>query len=339
MPASERGLAMVMPGPGEALRVEERRVVSPGAGEVLVRVHAVSLNYHDLVNLAGRIEGPWPRVPMTDGAGEVVAVGPGVAGVAPGERVVSTFYPAWLDGPPTREGKREVPGDLSDGWLQQYQVVHAATVVSAPPHLSDLEAATLPCAATTAWSALRSGGVRPGDVVVAQGTGGVSLWALQLAKAQGATVILTSSSDAKLRIGGDLGADHLINYRTTPEWEREVRAVTGGRGADLVVDVGGPGTLGRSVRCVRTGGMVAIVGVLGGVGMAEIPVSVAMTRNVRLEGITVGSVRDHRELCRAVAAAGLHPHISHRFGWEELAVAVRVMQANEHVGKVALTVP
>ena len=190
-----------------------------------------------------------------------------------------------------------------------------------------------------AWSALEAGSVGPGDVVVAQGTGGVSLFALQLAKARGATVILTSSSDEKLELGRRLGADHLVNHRTTPDWEREVRALTNRRGADLVVDVGGQNTLGRSVRATRMGGSVAIVGVLGGFGNAEVPVSTAMTQNIHLVGITVGSVHAHAELAAAVATAGFRPHISHRLGWHELPEAMRVMQAGEHVGKITVEVP
>jgi NADPH:quinone reductase-like Zn-dependent oxidoreductase len=297
------------------------------------------MNYHDLVNLMGLINGPWPRVPMTDGAGEIVAVGPDVEGFAPGDRVISAFHPRWLDGRPTPSAKRDTPGDRSDGWLQQFKAVSGASLIAAPTHLSDVEAATLTCAGTTAWSALEEAGVGAGDVVVAQGTGGVSLFVLQLAKARGATVILTSSSDDKLDVGRSLGADHLVNYRTTPEWDREVRSVTDGRGADLVVDIGGSDTLGRSVGAVRMDGTVAIVGGLGGFGNAEIPVSTAMVQNVHLVGITVGSVRAHRDMCRAITESGLRPYISHQLAWDRLPDAMRIMQANEHIGKIAVVIP
>jgi len=330
---------MVMDGPGRALRLDTRPIPEPGPGEALVRVRASSMNYHDLVNLMGLINGPWPRVPMTDGAGEIVAVGPGVEGLAVGDRVISSFHPRWRDGRPTPSGKRETPGDRSDGWLQQYRLEAADSLIPTPGHLSDAEAGTLTCAGTTAWSALEEGGVGAGDVVVTQGTGGVSLFALQLARARGATVILTSSSDEKLAVGRSLGADHLINYRTTPDWDREVRAITEGRGADLVVDIGGADTLARSVRAARMDGTVAIVGVLGGFGDAPIPVSTAMLQNVHLVGITVGSVRAHRDLCQAVAQAGCTPHVSHHFAWDDIPEAVRVMQANEHIGKIAVTIP
>jgi NADPH:quinone reductase-like Zn-dependent oxidoreductase len=331
--------AMVMAGPGELPRPEERAVPEPAPGQALVRLRASSMNYHDLVNLLGLIKGPWPRVPMTDGCGEVAAIGDGVRGLAVGDRVIVAFHPLWLDGPPTPAAKRECPGDTGDGCLQQYLCVAANALIKVPAHLTDLEAATLPCAGVTAWSALRSGGVQPGDVVVAMGTGGVSLFVVQLAKANGATVVLTSSSDDKLTIGKSLGADHLINYRRDPEWYTSVRELTNGRGADLVVDVGGPDTLGKAVLATRMGGYVAIVGVLSGVGAAEVPVSYAMTRNIRLEGITVGSVADHAALCRAMSASALRPHISHTLAWDQMDEAMRVLQANEHVGKIAITIP
>jgi NADPH:quinone reductase-like Zn-dependent oxidoreductase len=300
-------------------------------------VRASSLNYHDLVNLLGLIPGPWPRVPMTDGAGEVVAVGAGVTGVAVGARVFSAFHPSWLDGRLTRAKLSITPGDTEDGWLQQYRSFPADALIPVPDHLSFTEAGTLTCAGTTAWSALV--GVRSGDVVVTQGTGGVSLFALQLAKARGATVILTSSSDDKLEIGRLLGADHLVNYRTNPEWEHVVRDLTGGEGADLVLDLGGELTLPRSVSAARADGSVAIIGVLSGFGSAALPVGDAMVRQIHLFGVSVGSVEAHRGLARTIAAVGLKPHISHTFDWTELAEARRVQNANEHVGKIAITIP
>jgi NADPH:quinone reductase-like Zn-dependent oxidoreductase len=330
--------AMVMAGPGEAPVAEQRPVPEPGPGEAVVRVRASSMNFHDLVNLMGVINGPWPRVPMTDGAGEVVAVGDGVTTVAVGDRVFGAFHPDWIDGRLTRARGHATPGDTEDGWLQQHRAFPAAALVPTPDHLSDAEAATLVCAGTTAWSALRGAHVRAGDVVVTQGTGGVSLFVVQLAKAQGATVVLTSSSDEKLEVGRTLGADHLVNYVTDPDWEKAVRKITGGDGADLVVDLGGQHTLGRSVRACRSDGSVAIVGVLSGFGNADFPISDAMTRQIHLFGVAVGSVGAHRELSRAVAATGLRPHISHTLHWSELAEAQRVQKANEHIGKIALTI-
>jgi NADPH:quinone reductase-like Zn-dependent oxidoreductase len=332
-------LARVMPGPGEPLAGEERPVPEPGRREAVVRVAASSLNYHDMVNLMGLIKGPWPRVPMTDGAGAVVAVGDEVRGLAVGDRVIGAFHPGWADGPPTPEAKRMTPGDTCDGWLQQHVRADAGALVPAPPHLSDVEAATLPCAGTTAWSALEVGGVGPGDVVVAQGTGGVSMYAVQLAAALGATVIVTSSSDAKLEVARSLGATHGINYRTTPDWQVEVRRLTDGRGADVVLDVGGQDTLGRSVKATRMGGTVAVIGVLSGFGAAEIPVADTMLNNIHLVGITVGSVAAHAALCAAVTEHSIRPHVSHVFDWDDLSEAVRVMQAGEHTGKIGVTIP
>ena len=317
----------------------ERPVDEPGPGQVLVKVNASSLNFHDHINLMGLLPGPWPRVPMSDGAGEVVAVGPGVDGLHVGDRVMGAFHPGWLDGPPTPEAKRELPGDTEDGWLQQYRVADVTGLVRTPDYLSDVEAATIPCAGVTAWSALAEANIGEGDVVVTQGTGGVSLFAVQLARALGATVILTSSSDDKLKIGSDLGATHLINYRTTPQWDTEVKRLTAGRGADLIVELGGPATLAQSVHSARAGGTVAVIGVLSGFEMAPISVAEVMLNNLRVIGITVGSVRAHAELCELMSKAAIKPHISHVFDWERLDEALGVMRAGEHVGKIALTVP
>jgi NADPH:quinone reductase-like Zn-dependent oxidoreductase len=339
MSIPDRQQAMVMNGPGTAVQAVERPVDRPGSGQVLVKVKASSLNFHDNVNLMGLIPGPLPRVPMSDGAGEVVAVGPGVDELRVGQRVMGAFHPGWLDGPPTPQAKRELPGDSGDGWLQQYRVADASGLVRTPDHLSDTEAATIPCAAVTAWSALVEANIGDGGVVVAQGTGGVSLFAVQLGRALGATVILTSSSDDKLKVGSGLGATHLINYRTTPDWATEVKRLTGARGADLIVELGGPATLAHSIRSVRMGGTVAVIGVLSGFEMAPTPIPELMLNNLRVIGITVGSVRAHREACELISGAGITPHISHVFDWEELDEALRVMRAGEHIGKIALTIP
>lgn len=339
MSIPEQQRAIVMTGPGAPVETVRRPVGEPGQGQVLVKVNASSLNFHDNINLMGLLPGPWPRVPMSDGAGQVAAVGPGVDEFRTGDRVMGAFTPAWLDGPPTPESKREVPGDTEDGWLQQYRVADVTGLVRTPDHLSDVEAATIPCAGVTAWSALTEAGIGQGDVVVTQGTGGVSLFTVQLARALGATVILTSSSDAKLEIGSSLGATHLINYRSVPQWDVEVKRLTDGRGADLIVELGGPATVAQSVHSARVGGTVAVIGVLSGFDTAPISVAELMINNLRLIGITVGSVRAHREMCEFVAGAGIKPHISHVFDWEKLDEALAVMRAGEHVGKIALTIP
>ncbi|WP_083746218.1 zinc-dependent alcohol dehydrogenase family protein [Mycobacterium numidiamassiliense] len=338
MSIPDRQQAFVMSGPGAHLEKLETAVDPPGPGQVLVKVNASSLNFHDNVNLMGLLPGPWPRVPMSDGAGEVVALGPDVDELHVGQRVMGAFHPGWLDGPPTPEAKRELPGDSEDGWLQQYRVAAASGLVPTPDHLTDAEAATLPCAAVTAWSALQEANIGDGDVVVTQGTGGVSLFTVQLARALGATVILTSSSDDKLKIGSGLGATHLINYRTTPQWDAEVKRLTGGRGADLIVELGGPATLAQSVHAARPGGTVAVIGVLSGFDSAPLSVAEVMLNNLRIIGITVGSVRAHRDLCALMSRAGIKPHISHVFDWEKIDEAVEVMRAGAHVGKIALTI-
>ncbi|MFI5507813.1 NAD(P)-dependent alcohol dehydrogenase [Mycobacterium sp. NPDC051804] len=329
---------MVMMSQGAEPVPEERPVGTPREGEVLVKVNASSVNFHDTVNLAGLIWGPWPRIPMTDGAGVIVAVGPDVTALAVGDRVMGAFHPGWLDGPPTPEAKAEVPGDSVDGWFQQYRIAKVSGLVASPAHLSDIEAATLPCAGVTAWNALLEASIGDGDVVVTQGTGGVSLFAVQFARALGATVILTSSSDEKLEIGSRLGAMHLINYRSNPEWDAEVKRITDGRGADLVVDLGGPETLAKSVRASRMGGTVAVIGVLTGFDVAPIPVADLMLNNIRVIGITVGSVLSFAALCELIERDGIRPHISHEFDWNDLGEAVRVLQAGEHVGKIALKI-
>lgn len=330
--------AIVMTGPAAPLEVMERPVAEPAPGQVLVKVAASSLNFHDHVNLMGLLPGPWPRVPMSDGAGEVVAVGPGAEGLRVGDRVMGAFHPGWLDGPPTPEAKRELPGDSEDGWLQQYRVAAVTGLVRTPDYLSDVEAATIPCAGVTAWSALAEANIVEGDVVVAQGTGGVSLFAVQFAHALGATVILTSSSDDKLKIGSDLGATHLINYRATPQWDAEVKRLTAGRGADLIIEVGGPATMAQSLHSARVGGTVAVIGVLSGIDTVPISVAEVMLNNLRLVGITVGSVRAHRELCERMSKVRIKPHVSHVFDWQKLDEALGVMRAGEHVGKIAITI-
>jgi NADPH:quinone reductase-like Zn-dependent oxidoreductase len=330
-------VAMVMAGPGAPLEAVERSVPEPGPTEAIVRVHASSLNYHDMVNLMGFISGPWPRVPMTDGAGEVVAIGKAVDGISVGDRVFGAFHPEWLDGPPTLQAK-STPGDSGDGWLRQHVAFEASALILVPEHLSDVEAASLPCAGTTAWSSLRAGSIGPGDVVVTLGTGGVSAFAVQLAVALGATVIVTSSSDEKLQAFRTLGAGHCINYVTHPDWDVEVKRITHGRGADLVLDTGGEGTLGRSVKAARMAGTIAVVGVLSGFGNAEIPVSVTMLNNLHLVGITVGSVAAHRELADIVAEHGIRPLMDRVIDWEAVGEGVQVMQGGGHVGKIGIAI-
>lgn len=328
-------------GPGvEGIAPATRDLPHVGPGQALLRMGGSCLNYHDAVVVWGLIPGlEYPRIPLSDGSGTVLEVGAGVSRVAVGDVVAPSFYPSWLSGPPTIRSKQPIPGEGVDGCCADHMVVDAETLVRAPSHLNAAETAMLPCAAVTAWTAVvTDGGVREGQTVVVEGTGGVSLFALQFAKAHGARVILTSSSDEKLERGRALGADEGINYREHPKWSSEVLRLTGGRGADIVVDVGGEGSLGQGVLATKMTGHVAIVGVLGGFGNAEVPVTVAMTRNIKMQGVTVGSRDDFDAMCRFLEAKKIHPVVSDTFPMQELGAAVSHLEQGRHFGKVAISI-
>lgn len=322
----------------EHLKSEERPEPSPGPGQVLVRMRAASLNYRDLLTVTGLYnpKQPLPLVPCSDGAGDVVAVGPGVKAVAPGDRVMTCFFQGHPSGALTRDKAKTTLGGPLDGVLQERMVLAEQGVVRAPEHLSHVEAATLPCAALTAWTALRSGDVKPGDTVLAQGTGGVSIFALQLARLMGARVIVTSSSDAKLARARELGAWETINYRTTPRWGARARELTGGRGVDHVVEVGGAETLGQSLEAVRPGGQVSVIGILSGVSTQLALTSILMS-SVRIQGILVGHREALEELARAVAQHALRPVVDRVFPWTEAGAALEHLRSGAHLGKVGLS--
>jgi len=309
---------------------------APGAGEILVRLRASSLNYHDyLVAARGLAEDR--RVPMSDGAGEVLAVGQGVSEFAVGDRVVSTFFPTWIDGPGRLDDMASVPGDGVDGYARELAVMPAAGFTRAPAGYSHAEAATLTCAGVTAWRALvPHGPVSPGQTVLVMGTGGVSIIALQLAKAMGASVIATSSSDEKLERLKALGADHVVNYRTTEAWGRKVFELSDG-GVDHVVEVGGPGTLGQSMEATRVHGHVALIGVLTGF-QGPVNTGLLMTRQIRLQGVIVGSRRDQLDLVRAVEANAIKPVIDRNYPLEALAEAFRHQESGRHFGKICVDI-
>jgi len=311
----------------------------PGPGQVLVRMRAASLNYRDLVVIKGGY-GPrqtLPRIPVSDGAGEVAAVGAGVRRVKVGDRVVGCFAPAWLEGPLTQDKMDSSLGCYVDGVLAEYTLFSEESVLPVPTHLSFEEAATLPCAALTAWNALFvADHVQPGSTVLVQGTGGVSLFALQFARTAGARVIVTSSSDQKLARARELGASGGINYKTTPDWEKEVRRQTDGRGADHIVEVGGAGTFNRSLGCVRMGGMISMIGVLAGAS-AEVRTTLILFRAARIQGIFVGSRAMFEEMNLAISASGLHPVVDRAFPFSEAPAALRHLGSGSHFGKVALT--
>ncbi|MFO0876903.1 MAG: NAD(P)-dependent alcohol dehydrogenase [Gemmataceae bacterium] len=321
----------------EALRSVDRPEPKPGPGEVLLRVRACSLNYRDLLVVKG-VYNPrlnLPRIPCSDASAEVVECGSGVTRVRVGQRVMGLFMPGWLDGDLTDAKSKIALGGSVDGLLAEYTVLSEQSVVPVPEHLSDEEASTLPCAAVTAWNGLlEAGRVRPGDTVLVQGTGGVSLFALQFARLAGARVIATSSSEEKLARVQALGASNGINYRTTPEWGESVRHLTHGRGVDHVVEVGGAGTLAQSLRAVRTGGHLALIGVLSGYGQFN-PLPILM-KGVRVCGIYVGSREMFESMCRAIHLHQVRPVIDRVFSFREAVAAFRHMESAAHFGKIVI---
>jgi NADPH:quinone reductase-like Zn-dependent oxidoreductase len=301
-------------------------------------MRAWSLNFRDLSVARGAYGGPPPagRIPLSDGVGVVRETGAGVTRVKPGERVAGIFMQGWIAGGITAEVAATALGGAIDGMLAEQVVLSEQGVVKVPEHLTDEEAACLPCAAVTAWNALvREGRIKSGDTVVCLGTGGVSLLALQFAKLHGARVILTSSSDEKLEVARRLGADELINYRSQPDWEKAVVALTGGRGADLVVEVGGSGTFDKSVAAVRFGGTVALIGVLTGVG-GTVNTAAILRRHVRIQGIYVGSREMFEEMNRAIALHQLRPVIGRSFPFEQARAAYDYLASGAHTGKVVI---
>jgi len=328
----------VQPGGGyDKVVVGSSEAPAPAAGEITVRLHANSLNYHDFAVVSGMWGPSAPRIPMADGAGEVIAVGEGVSEFAVGDAVVSTFFPDWLDGQPLVEGFATVPGDGIDGYAREIVTARATSFTRAPKGYSHAEAATLTTAGLTAWRALMADdSLKPGDSVLVQGTGGVSIFALQFAKAAGATVIATSSSDEKLERLKTLGADEVINYRSTPNWGEKVRALTDNRGVDHVIEVGGPATLEQSMTAVRIGGHVSMIGILTGVA-GQLPLVQALVRQIRLQGVLVGSRAQQQAMIRAIDANGLRPVIDKLFELEQIVEAFRYQESNRHFGKICLT--
>jgi NADPH:quinone reductase-like Zn-dependent oxidoreductase len=317
----------------------ERPTPEAGCGEIRIRVRAASLNYRDLMVAKGAYRGgSKPSViPLSDGAGEVVAVGPDASRFKVGDRVAGAFFPDWTAGGIAAERVARALGGSSDGMLAEYVVLPETGAIAFPEHLSFEEAATLPCAGLTAWNAVvETAGIKAGETVLLLGTGGVSLFALQFAKLHGARVLVTSSSDAKLARARELGADETINYRETPDWDKRVADLTGGRGVDLVVEVGGPGTLERSIRSTRIGGTVAMIGVVSGPG--QIDPRQLISRAVRLQGLFVGSRDMFAAMNAAVAASRLRPVIDSVFPFERARDAYAHLQSGSHFGKVVVAV-
>ncbi len=311
---------------------------APGPGEIRVRLTASSLNFHDYAVVMGMIPAADGRIPMSDGAGTVEAVGEGVTQFKAGDTAVSIFFPEWLDGAPPATAFRGVPGDGIDGYARDVVVTPQHWFTRVPRGYSAAEAATLTCAGLTAWRALFvDGAVQPGSTVLVQGSGGVSVFALQFAKAAGARVIATSSSDVKLDRLQALGADELINYRNIPAWGAKVLELTGGAGVDTVVEIGGAGTLDQSMMATRVGGHVALIGVLTGFG-GPVQTALLMAKNLRVQGLTVGSRAQQLAMIAGIEANGIKPIISNHFPLERLADAFRHQAAHGHFGKIVVDI-
>lgn len=324
----------------EHLTLTTRPIPEPGPGQVRLKMRAMSLNYRDLLTVQGLYNPrqPLPLIPLSDGAGVIDAVGPGVTRWKGGEHVSPIFAQAWRAGEPTRDKLRSTLGGPLDGTAAEYAVFDAESVVALPDTLSDVEAASLPCAAVTAWSALITQyPLRAGELVLTQGTGGVSLFALQFARAHGAEVIITSSSDEKLERARALGATHTLNYASQPQWGKAAREFSpGGQGVDHIIEVGGAGTLEQSLRAVKIGGHISLIGVLSGTTQ-ELNVIPILMQNIRIQGVLVGHRESFEAMLRAMSALQIAPVISHTFAFDELPQAFELMQRGGHFGKIAIT--
>ncbi|MBR1272009.1 NAD(P)-dependent alcohol dehydrogenase [Bradyrhizobium sp. AUGA SZCCT0222] len=323
----------------DALELVDRPEPEPGPGQVVVRMRAASLNYRDLITVQGQ-GGAYrlPLIPFSDGAGEIVAVGPGVSRVSVGNRVCPMFFQSWFDGGPSASGRRLALGGTRPGVLQELLLLDAEGVTRIPDHLSFAEAATLPCAALTAWRALfDEARLRPGQTVLVQGTGGVSIFALQFAKLAGATVIVTSSSDEKLERAKALGADHTINYRAVAEWGKAAADWAGG-GVDHIVEVGGKDTFQQSLEAARVGGTILVIGVLSGLSQ-QVSIPTLFSKNLHVIGLSVGSRRMFENMASAIGQNRLKPVIDRTLGFTEVPDALRLMQQAGHFGKITIAFP
>ena len=321
------------------LKLATRPDPRPGPGQVLLRMKAASINYRDLLvpyRGYGSYTGELPLIPVSDGAGEVIEIGTGVTRVKAGDRVCPLFSQGWISGEPALDRIKQSLGGPLDGTMAEYMVLPEGGVAQVPSHLTDEEAATLPCAALTAWSALVThDNLGPASRVLVQGTGGVALFALQFAKLRGAHVTVISSSDEKIERARSLGADAAINYVKVPEWYKATREITGGRGYDHIVELGGEKTLPQSLRCIRPGGTLSMIGVLSG-GMLSAPLGLVVTRQVRLQGISVGHRDGFEAMLRAIGQHELKPVVDRVFAFEELKEAMAYLKSGAHFGKICI---
>lgn len=332
-------MRLAAPAAIESLKLADAEATSPGPGEITVRLMAASLNFRDGLVVNGFFPAPDGLVPLSDGAGEVVEVGAGVTEFAAGDAVVSTFHPNWRDGHIERAELNNTPGGPADGYACEFATRPISHFTHAPRGLSHIESATLTCAGVTAWRAVVTDGrVKPGATVLVQGSGAVSLFALQFAKAAGATVIATSSTAEKLERLTALGADHVINYRDNANWGEAALALTGGVGVDHIIEVGGPYTLPQSLIAARTAGHIAIIGAVGGFDIDTMPFAIVQAKRLRLQAVTVGSRRDQVDMVRAIETHGIKPVIDSRFPLEELASAFRHLKSGQHFGKICIDI-
>jgi NADPH:quinone reductase-like Zn-dependent oxidoreductase len=334
-----RAMRIRHPASLETIQLSTAAAAAPGPGEIKVRVRAASLNFRDVLVASGVLPSSDGLIPLSDGAGEVVETGAGVIEFKSGDAVVSTFHPAWQDGHIERFQLINGPGGAADGFACELVTRPATHFTHAPRGLSHVESATLTCAGVTAWRALVTDGqVKPGSCVVVQGSGGVSIFALQFAKAAGASVIAISSSAAKLERLKQLGATHVIDYKTDEGWAKTVLDLTGGVGADHVIEVGGPNTLAQSLAAARTGGHVAIIGAVAGFEVDKMPFAIVQAKRLRLQGVTVGSRRDQINMIKAIDANGIKPVVDKVFSLEQLAEGFAYLRSRQHFGKVCINV-
>jgi NADPH:quinone reductase-like Zn-dependent oxidoreductase len=321
------------------LRLTVRPEPAPGPHQVIIRMKASSLNFRDLVvpeRGYGRYTGTLPLIPVSDGVGVVTAAGRGVRRVAPGDRVCPTFFQGWIAGDPNLDRLTGSLGGPLDGTMAEYMCLSEDGVAKVPAHLTDNEAATLPCAALTAWSALTTcATIKPGDRILVQGCGGVALFAVTFAKLLGAHVTVITSSDERMERIGKLGADATINYRAVPEWAKATADITGGRGYDVIVELGGEKTLPQSLRCIRPGGTVAMIGVLSG-GTMSTALGLIVTRQVRLQGVTVGHRDGFEAMLRAIDQHKIRPIVDRVFAFDELKAALAYLKSGAQFGKVCI---
>ena len=326
------------PGGLENLKLTDTENPSPKDNEVLLKVHASSLNYHDLMVALGLIPTEDKRVPLSDAAGEILEVGKDVSKWTVGDKVMSMCFPNWVSGPPKYDLLSFI-GDNQDGYATELISIPESAITKIPNNLNFKEAATLPCAGLTAWRALvDEGRLKSGETVLVQGTGGVSVFALQLAKTYGATVIATSSSEEKLEKLKSLGADHLINYKAHPEWGKEVLKITNNEGVDHVVEVGGAGTFSESVRCTKLAGHIALIGVLSGPSVSEIILPRIFLKQIRLSGIAMANQDSQIAMIDYLEKNEIKPEISDSFDLKDLGAAFQHQIDNKHFGKISIDI-